>query len=69
MKNGDIDLVINTTSDKKAISESFSIRRSALILGIPYTTTVAGAKATAMAIKSVREGKIDVRTIQEYHGR
>ncbi len=67
IKNGEIDLVINTTSDKKAISESFSIRRSALVLGIPYTTTIAGARATAMAIKSMIQGKLDVKTIQEYH--
>ena len=67
IKNGEIALVINTTSDKKAISESFSIRRSALVLGIPYTTTIAGAGATALAIKSMVDGKIDVKTIQEYH--
>ena len=67
IKNGEISLVINTTSDKKAISESFSIRRSALVLGISYTTTIAGARATALAIKSMIEGKIDVKTIQEYH--
>jgi carbamoyl-phosphate synthase large subunit len=67
IKNGEIDLVINTTSDKKAISESFSIRRSALVLGIPYTTTIAGARATALAIKSMVEGKLDVKTLQEYH--
>ncbi len=67
IKNGEIALVINTTSGKKAISESFSIRRSALVLGIPYTTTIAGAGATALAIKSLIEGKLDVKTIQEYH--
>ncbi|MBN2420552.1 MAG: carbamoyl-phosphate synthase large subunit, partial [Deltaproteobacteria bacterium] len=67
IKNNEISLVINTTNDKKAISESFSIRRSALVLGIPYTTTIAGAVATALAIKSMAEGKLDVRTIQEYH--
>jgi carbamoyl-phosphate synthase large subunit len=67
IKNGEIDLVINTTSNKKAISESFSIRRSALILGIPYTTTIAGARATALAIKSMIEGKLDVKTLQEHH--
>jgi carbamoyl-phosphate synthase large subunit len=67
IKNGEIALVINTTNNKKAISESFSIRRSALILGIPYTTTIAGARATALAIKSMIEGKIDVKTLQEYH--
>ncbi|MBN1847117.1 MAG: carbamoyl-phosphate synthase large subunit [Deltaproteobacteria bacterium] len=68
MKNNEIHLVINTTSDKKAISESFAIRRNALVIGIPYVTTIAGATATALAIKSLAEGKLDVKTIQEYHG-
>ena len=68
MKNGDIQLVVNTTSDKKAISESYSIRRTALTMDIPYTTTMAAAKATALAIKSMNAGKLSVKTIQEYHG-
>jgi carbamoyl-phosphate synthase large subunit len=67
IKNGEIHLVINTTNNKKAISESFPIRRSALVLGIPYTTTIAGAGATALAIKKLIEGRMDVKTIQEYH--
>ncbi|MFC1869050.1 carbamoyl-phosphate synthase large subunit [Thermodesulfobacteriota bacterium] len=67
IKNGEIDLVINTTNDKKAISESFSIRSSALTFGISYTTTIAGAGATALAIKSMIEGKLNVKTLQEYH--
>jgi len=67
MTNGEIDLVINTTSDKKAIAESYSIRRTALTFDIPYTTTIAGARATALAIESMIEGKLDVKTIQEYH--
>jgi len=67
IKNGEIDLVVNTTSDKKAVSESYSIRRSALVFGIPYTTAIAGAKATGLAIKSMIEGRLDVKTIQEYH--
>jgi carbamoyl-phosphate synthase large subunit len=67
IKNGEIDLVVNTTSDKKAIAESFSIRRTALIFGIPYTTTLAGARATAQAIRSMMKGDIEVKTIQEYH--
>jgi carbamoyl-phosphate synthase large subunit len=67
IKNGEINLVINTTSNKKAISESFSIRRSALVFGIPYTTTIAGARATALAIKSMIKGDIHVKTLQEYH--
>jgi carbamoyl-phosphate synthase large subunit len=67
MKNGEIALVINTTSDKRAIAESYSIRRTALMMNIPYTTTLAGAKATALAIKAMREGELDVKTVQEYH--
>jgi carbamoyl-phosphate synthase large subunit len=67
IKNGEIDLVINTTSDKKAIAESYSIRRTALTFNIPYTTTLSGAKATALAIKAMKTGKLGVKTIQEYH--
>jgi carbamoyl-phosphate synthase large subunit len=67
IKNGEIDLVINTTGTKKAVSESYSIRRTALAMSIPYTTTLAGARATALAIKSMREGTLEVQTLQEYH--
>ncbi len=67
IKNGEIDLVINTTSDKKAMAESYSIRRTALTFNIPYTTTLSGAKATALAIKAMKAGRLGVKTIQEYH--
>ncbi|MEJ2725015.1 MAG: carbamoyl-phosphate synthase large subunit, partial [Deltaproteobacteria bacterium] len=69
MKNGEIQLVINTTSTKRAVSESYSIRRAALTMDIPYTTTLAGARATVLAIKSMLEGKLEVSTLQEYHVR
>jgi len=68
IKNGEVDLVINTTTDKKAISESYSIRRAALTVNVPYTTTLAGAKATVSAIESMTRDELKVRTIQEYHG-
>ncbi len=67
IKNGQVDLVINTTSSKKAVSESYSIRRAALTFNIPYTTTLAGARATALAIKAIIEGELEVKAIQEYH--
>jgi carbamoyl-phosphate synthase large subunit len=67
IKNGEIDLVINTTSGKPAIAESYSIRRTALTFDIPYTTTLSGAKATALAIKSMIQGELGVKTLQEYH--
>jgi carbamoyl-phosphate synthase large subunit len=69
VKNREINLVINTTRGKRAVSESSSIRRTALNFDIPYTTTVAGAKATALAIKCLIEGKLDVKSLQEYHGK
>jgi carbamoyl-phosphate synthase large subunit len=68
IKNGEIDLVINTTSSKKAMAESYSIRRASLTRNVPYTTTLAGAKATLAAIRSMSEEDLKVRTIQEYHG-
>jgi len=67
IKNGEIALIINTTSNKRAISESYSIRRAALAFDIPYSTTTAGAKAMALAIKSMSEGGFGVKPIQEYH--
>jgi carbamoyl-phosphate synthase large subunit len=67
IKNRDVQLLINTTSDKKAIAESYSIRRTALTLNIPYTTTLAGARATAQAIQSMKESRLEVKTLQEYH--
>ena len=67
IKNGQVDLIINTTSSKKAVSESYSIRRAALTFSIPYTTTLAGARATTLAIKAMIEGELGVKTIQEYH--
>jgi carbamoyl-phosphate synthase large subunit len=65
--NGGVDLVVNTTSGKKEIAESLSIRQNTLQFRIPYTTTIAAAKATALAIKALIEGELGVKTIQEYH--
>jgi carbamoyl-phosphate synthase large subunit len=67
IKNSEVDLVVNTTSHKKAIAESYSIRRTALTMDIPYTTTLAGAKATALAIQAMRQGDLQVKPLQEYH--
>jgi len=67
IKNGNIQLVINTTIGARSVSESYSIRRTALTHNLPYYTTVAGAKAAAEAIEALQGGKITVRTIQEYH--
>lgn len=65
--NGEVDLVVNTCSSKKEIEESLSIRQTTLEFRIPYTTTIAGAKATALAIQSMFDGELGVKTLQEYH--
>jgi carbamoyl-phosphate synthase large subunit len=67
MKNGEIQLVINTTIGSKSVSESYSIRQTALVHRIPYTTTVAGARATVEAIEALQQKKLSVRSVQEYH--
>jgi len=67
IKNRDVCLVINTTSSKKAVSDSSEIRRAALENNVAYTTTVAGARATTLAIKALLKGSLQVRSLQEYH--
>ncbi len=69
IKNGEIQLVINTSMGKKTTSDSYEIRRTTLVYNIPYTTTIAGAKAMAEAVSELQRGDWDVRTLQEYHGR
>ncbi|MCA1662736.1 MAG: carbamoyl-phosphate synthase large subunit, partial [Myxococcales bacterium] len=65
--NGEFSLVINTSSVGQAIKDSFSIRRTALTKDVPYFTTVAAARAAALAIASLKRGALDVRSLQEYH--
>jgi carbamoyl-phosphate synthase large subunit len=67
--NGEIDIVFNTTEGAKALADSFSIRRSALLYHIPYYTTLAGALAVTEAIKALRAGGLKVAPIQEYVGK
>ena len=61
-----IDIVMNTTLTKKEITESFSIRRTALTRQVPYFTTVAGAFAAVEAIAYLRNDSIKVKPLQEY---
>ncbi|WP_420470911.1 carbamoyl-phosphate synthase large subunit [Brevundimonas sp. FT23042] len=66
MKNGEVQLVFNTTSGKQSLQDSFSLRRTALMMKIPYYTTAAGALAAAQAIGAIKAGELDVRPIQNY---
>ncbi|HEY0599212.1 carbamoyl-phosphate synthase large subunit [Brevundimonas sp.] len=66
MKNGEVQLVINTTEGKQSLQDSFSLRRTALMMKIPYYTTTAGALAASQAIGAIKAGDLDVRPIQDY---
>ena len=66
MISGDIKLVINTIEDRKAIADSFPIRRTALTNAIPYYTTVAGAQAAVQAIAALKSGQLEVAPLQSY---
>ena len=66
---GDVDLVINTvSSDPATVRDSASLRRSALLHGVPFFTTMAGARAAVGAIRALRLESIGVRSLQEIHG-
>jgi len=65
IKNGEIDLIINTTEGRQAIADSFSIRREALHHKVCYTTTLAGARATCQALEYL-DSK-EVRSLQDLH--
>ena len=66
--NGEVDIVFNTTEGAKALADSFSIRRSALLYHIPYYTTLAGALAVTQAIRALRAGGLHVAPLQSYFG-
>ena len=66
MKNGEVQLVFNTTEGRQSLADSFEIRRTALMMKIPYYTTAAGALAAAQAIIEVRAHPLEVRSLQSY---
>lgn len=66
IRNRQVSLVINTTDGNKAISDSKSLRRAALMQKVPYYTTMAGALAAAQAIKALKQGQLEVRPLQSY---
>jgi carbamoyl-phosphate synthase large subunit len=67
MKNNEIAMVINTPEGRSSRLDSYSIRRTAITNGIPYTTTIAGAQAAVEAIAHLRQRGIAVKPLQEYY--
>jgi carbamoyl-phosphate synthase large subunit len=66
MLSGQVQLVVNTTDGAQAVTDSFSIRRTALTHSICHYTTLAGARAAVDAIEALRGGTLDVAPLQSY---
>ncbi len=67
IKNGAVQLLINTTLGKDSIRDSYDIRRAALVYNIPYCTTIPGAFAATHGIKALLDGPLAINSLQEYH--
>ena len=65
IKNGDISFIVNVTEDKRAVADSYEIRRSALQNKVTYYTTIAGAKAACVGMGHMQE--IQVESLQNLH--
>lgn len=66
MLSGQVQLVVNTVEGAVAVSDSFSIRRTALVHNIAHYTTLDGARAAVDAIAAVKAGALDVAPLQSY---
>ena len=66
IKNGEIQLVVNTTGGAQAITDSYELRRSALEYKIPYFTTIAGSQAMLRAVAALKSGTLAVASLQSY---
>ena len=67
IKDGDIDLIFNTTEGWQSLRDSASIRASALVGRIPYYTTAAASDAASLAVVATATARLDVRPLQSYY--
>ncbi|MFV0340347.1 MAG: carbamoyl phosphate synthase large subunit, partial [Parachlamydiaceae bacterium] len=65
IKNDEVDLVINTTAGKKAVSDSYLIRRETIMNKVMYATTISGAKAISQALGAENLNKVN--KLQDLH--
>jgi carbamoyl-phosphate synthase large subunit len=68
IKNGEVQLVFNTTEGATALADSRSLRRAALLHKVPYYTTLSGAVAAAQGIRAYLGGDLEVCALQSYFG-
>jgi carbamoyl-phosphate synthase large subunit len=67
IKNGELQLIINTPAGRGSINDDSYIRMMAIQRRIPYVTSGAAAEATVEGIEAVRKGKSSPRPLQDYH--
>jgi carbamoyl-phosphate synthase large subunit len=67
LKNNEIAMVFNTTFGAQSVTDSYSIRRTALMHSVAYFTTVAGMHAAVDGILAMQREGLDVETIQGYY--
>jgi carbamoyl-phosphate synthase large subunit len=66
--NGEIHLVVNTPLGRESFFDDRTVRRTAMMHGVPCVTTLTGATATVAAIGALRQHGLDVRPLQDYYG-
>ncbi len=69
MKNGDIQLIVNTPAGKHGSTDDSYIRKTAIRLRLPYITTIAAAGAAAKGVEAIKKGDEAVKSLQEYQKR
>ena len=62
-----IELVVNSPLDEQSQYDDHAVRRAAIMHSIPYTTTLAGARAAAAGIAALQRTPLEVRALQDYH--
>jgi carbamoyl-phosphate synthase large subunit len=65
--NGKIDLIVNTPLGRESFFDDRTVRRVAMLQGVPCITTLTGASAAVAAIRALREQSFGVRALQDYH--
>ncbi len=67
IKNGEIDIVINTPLGKESQFDERAIRTTAVAYNIPCITTIPAARAALIGIKEIKNNRLTIKPIQEYH--
>ncbi len=66
LQDNEVKWIVNTSYGKRTTEDSYTIRRAALDMHIPYTTTVSGAGATVRALQDLRKSSVGVKPVQHF---